>query len=211
MVPASSLTRSKGGPLALLWHDQVKTRCRVSKIGSGRGYGRKSGCGRPETVVERLRDLALPVPGVETARGTAGSRSATEAATSGMQRMLEVMEKTSDEMLEMKGKTSEKHDIIDKLHQKMSEIQQGLRETKAELKQVRDELGMTRATLEAITSSTTWSSAHHLTLMSRVHHRRAYPATRGLCQLPTRLAQAQTATFIARLIFLKWQIPRMRL
>lgn len=69
------------------------------------------------------------------------------------------MEKSYAAVEEMKTKAFEQGDVIEELHQKVSDIQQELSETKQELKRAREELSQTRETLEAITNSTTWSSA----------------------------------------------------
>jgi len=100
-----------------------------------------------------------------------------EVAKSGVQRMLELMEKSYAEMTEMKEKVNELHQSMEEIQLELSEtknelkqareelghtmdeMQLELSETKHELKQVREELGQTRATLDALTNSTTWSSA----------------------------------------------------
>ena len=107
---------------------------------------------------ERVSNIASEANEVRAAREVDGEGSTAEVAISGMQRMLELMERSYTEMQQMREKTSEQSKTIEVLHQKIGEMQQELGQAKVELKQACEDLAQTRTALEAITKSTVWSS-----------------------------------------------------
>ncbi|KAM3543691.1 hypothetical protein ARSEF1564_003451, partial [Beauveria bassiana] len=107
---------------------------------------------------ERVSNIASEVNEVRAAREADREGSTAEAAVSGMQRVLELMERSYTEMRQIREKTSEQSKTIEVLHQKIAEMQQELGQAKVELKQACEELAQTRTALEAITKSPVWSS-----------------------------------------------------
>ncbi|XWX00423.1 hypothetical protein V2A60_008443 [Cordyceps javanica] len=107
---------------------------------------------------ERVLSIVSEASGVRAAPEVDGEGGTAEAAMSGMQRMLELMERSYTKMQQMSEKTSEQSKTIEVLHQKNVEMQQELGQAKVELKQACEELAQTRTALEAITKLPVWSS-----------------------------------------------------
>lgn len=109
---------------------------------------------------ERVSSIVSEAAEMRVAREAHGEGGTAEAAISGMQRLLELMERSYTEMQQMKEKTSEQSKTIEVLHQRIAEMQHELGQAKVELKQACEELAQTRTALEAITKSPVWSSPH---------------------------------------------------
>ncbi|KAM3449682.1 hypothetical protein NHJ6243_009943, partial [Beauveria neobassiana] len=109
---------------------------------------------------ERVSSIVSEATEVGAVPEVDGEGCTAEAAIAGMQRMLELMEKSYSKMRQMEEKTNDQSEIIESLHQKIGEMQQELGQAKVELKQACEELAQTRTALEAITKSPFWSSPH---------------------------------------------------
>ncbi|OAA62381.1 Zinc finger, CCHC retroviral-type [Akanthomyces lecanii RCEF 1005] len=107
---------------------------------------------------ERVPSIVSEATEMRAAPEVDGEGCTAEAAIAGMQRMLELMEKSYSKMRQMEEKTNDQSKIIEGLHQKIGEMQQELGQAKVELKQACEELAQTRTALEAITKSPVWSS-----------------------------------------------------
>ncbi|KAM3449681.1 hypothetical protein NHJ6243_009942, partial [Beauveria neobassiana] len=106
---------------------------------------------------ERVSSIVSEATEVGAVPEVDGEGCTAEAAIAGMQRMLELMEKSYSKMRQMEEKTNDQSEIIESLHQKIGEMQQELGQAKVELKQACEELAQTRTALEAITKSPVWS------------------------------------------------------